>query len=203
MTDAKHSSLTRAEQHAATHAELIRLGLERFPIKGYEATSIDDIVSGTGISRPNWYYHFGDKAEYFLQVIAARTAPRGDWWEVARDPAITTAHDAITLVMRGFKAADPEYGAWILTLVGFWRAERDNPAHAELLRELYEGYISEIANFIDILKERGMSRSAKPSRQLAAAILAMREGALTHVAVYGAQDVVDVDLICALVGAEA
>ncbi len=106
MTQGKRHGTTRVDGEQ-TRAELIRLGLERFPIKGYADTTIDDLVAGTGVSRPSWYYHFGDKDAYFLEVIKARTPARGEWWLVADDPANETIEQAVGAAMATFARVDP------------------------------------------------------------------------------------------------
>lgn len=190
-----------AQRRAAARAELIRLGHERFPVKGYADTTIDDIVAGSGIARSTWYYYFGDKDDYFLELIRARSAPRGEWWHIADDPAVTTIEQAVTAAFGTFRRVDPDYTAWILLLVEFWHTQRDHPERRGVLRELYQGYIDELSRFIDGLRARGMVTSSVPSDRLAAALLALTEGALTHGAVYGADSIVDVGLIAAVLRA--
>ncbi len=88
-----------------------------------------------------------------------------------------------------------------MLLYEYWHRQRDHPERLAVLRELYEGYIRELAEFVDRLRVRGIVTSPKSSRQLAAAMFALNEGAQAHRAVYGARGVVDIDVLAALLRA--
>lgn len=49
--------------------EVLGRAMEVFWLRGYEATSIDDLVKATGINRGSIYATFGDKKGLFLQAI--------------------------------------------------------------------------------------------------------------------------------------
>lgn len=49
--------------------EIKRSALENFVIKGYEATSLDDIVKNIRIKKQSIYSHFNNKEEIFLSVM--------------------------------------------------------------------------------------------------------------------------------------
>ncbi len=49
--------------------EIKRSALAQFVIKGYEATSLDDIVKEVGIKKQSIYTHFRQKEDIFLQVM--------------------------------------------------------------------------------------------------------------------------------------
>ena len=46
---------------------------ERFRTQGFAATSLDDLVDATGLSRPSLYAAFGDKKALYLTVLAGAT----------------------------------------------------------------------------------------------------------------------------------
>ncbi len=200
MTQGKRHGTTRVDG-AQTRAELIRLGLERFPLKGDADSTIDDLGAGTQISRSSWYDHFGDKDEFFLVVLRSRTPARGAWWRVADDPAVETIEQAVAAATATFARVDPDFETWIMLLYEYWHRQREHPERLAVLRDLYEGYVRELAEFVDRLRVRGLVASPKPSRQLAAAMFAMNEGAQAHGAVYGARGIVDVDMLTALLRA--
>lgn len=188
----------RARRSAETRAALIRLGLERFPIRGYDATSIDDIVRGSGISRPTWYLHFGDKAEFFMAVLVARGAPRGAWWEMARDPSLGSLAETLARVRAGLAAADPLFVEWNLLRMEFLRAERGNPEVAPAFAALHDGYLDELEHFFEVLRERGFMPPGGDTRQMAAALLAIVGGLRTNAWLYGADPEIDPALLAAL-----
>lgn len=60
--------LTKAEQSAATRAMFIRVARQLFAEQGYGATSTEQILAQTGMTRGALYYQFADKADLFRAV---------------------------------------------------------------------------------------------------------------------------------------
>lgn len=58
---AKHSPETREQ--------LLKAALKHFSNAGYAATSVQQIVSDAGVSKPALYYHFHDKAGLFEALV--------------------------------------------------------------------------------------------------------------------------------------
>src|SRR5260370_21565929 len=48
-----------------------------FRSKGYDGTTIDDLVAGMGVGRPSLYSVFGDKRTIFLRVLRAYAEAKG------------------------------------------------------------------------------------------------------------------------------
>jgi AcrR family transcriptional regulator len=48
-----------------------------FRSKGYDGTTIDDLVAGMGVGRPSLYSIFGDKRTLFLRVLRAYAEAKG------------------------------------------------------------------------------------------------------------------------------
>jgi AcrR family transcriptional regulator len=100
----------RIEKGRATRDRLVEAGREAFGTRGYEATSIAEILDAAGVAKGALYHHFETKAALFdavldrvVQEIAeaaadrARRAPDpaaslkagcGAWLEMTLDPAI-------------------------------------------------------------------------------------------------------------------
>lgn len=51
--------------------EVLQKALQTFIIKGYESTSIQDVVDATGVSRQSLYNTFGDKKALYLKAFDA------------------------------------------------------------------------------------------------------------------------------------
>lgn len=49
--------------------KLIETACQAFGQKGYEATSVDDLLAETGVSPSNFYYHFASKEELAVEVL--------------------------------------------------------------------------------------------------------------------------------------
>lgn len=60
-----------SEAHQANEAEikLLNSALDLFSEKGYEGTSIREIIEGAGVTRPVLYYYFENKEDLFRRVF--------------------------------------------------------------------------------------------------------------------------------------
>ena len=63
---------TQAERTEATRGKLIATGPILFAEKGFAATSTEDILSASGVSRGAMYHHFTSKTELFQAVFDYR-----------------------------------------------------------------------------------------------------------------------------------
>jgi AcrR family transcriptional regulator len=64
----QNRKLTKAEQSAETRAIFIRVARQLFAEQGYGATSTEQILAQTGVTRGALYYQFADKADLFRAV---------------------------------------------------------------------------------------------------------------------------------------
>ncbi len=62
---------TQAERTEATRGKLIATGRTLFAKNGFAATSTEDILSASGVSRGAMYHHFSSKTELFQAVFEA------------------------------------------------------------------------------------------------------------------------------------
>ena len=62
---------TQAERTEATRGKLIATGRALFAENGFTATSTEDILSGSGVSRGAMYHHFSSKTDLFQAVFEA------------------------------------------------------------------------------------------------------------------------------------
>ena len=50
-------------------AEVLQKALDTFWLRGYSATSVEDLVAGTGLNRASLYATFGDKHALFIRAL--------------------------------------------------------------------------------------------------------------------------------------
>ena len=62
---------TQAERTEATRGKLIATGRLLFAEQGFAATSTEDILGASGVSRGAMYHHFSSKTELFQAVFEA------------------------------------------------------------------------------------------------------------------------------------
>ncbi len=68
MTSSHPSPPPRAEPRGGLRARILQAAIELFATHGYGATSMRAIVEAVGCTKPALYYHFGSKAELFVEV---------------------------------------------------------------------------------------------------------------------------------------
>ncbi len=187
----------RRRRSDATHRELLRLGIERFPIKGYSATTFADIVEGSGISRGSLHLHFGDKPTFFLAVLRAREERRSEWWTVLDDPGLATLDDAIHAAFGRLRSIDAERQNWLTIIIDFWLEAQREPTHAAALRELYaDHYLASMTRFVEELAAHGFIELHRPAAALAHDVFAFTQGVAVHHQIYGP---IEYDFVPALI----
>ena len=167
----------------ATRAELLSLGAERFPLAGYVATSVDDVVRGTGHTKGAVYFHFGSKEGYFLEVMRFRGSLMEQWWGTFAGRTFTSIND-------GLEAATGWLGVGeglpdTVMLSEFRFAMRDKPEMLAALGQLYEQWIDNLAVFVAILADQGLLRTDRTVRELAESMYHVTDGHVLHGAVFG------------------
>jgi len=74
MTQQQDAPGKRAAQGRATRGQLIEVATRLFAEHGYEGTSIEAVLSATGVSRGALYHHFAGKEALFEAVVSAVSA---------------------------------------------------------------------------------------------------------------------------------
>ncbi len=173
-----------AENSAATRARLLELGLERFPQRGYSATSIRDLLDGSGLAIGAFYYHFSSKTEFFLALLDHVSGPRGASGALARSTPTASLEEAILLAM-GPLGSDPARGAMSLVVADFALVHRDDPDVRARVMEVRRHAVREIADFLAVMQGRGLVRGDMDAEVLASMVFATVEGHVFHQEIYG------------------
>lgn len=168
------------QRRAETRGELLRLGVERFPLRGYAATTIEDVVRDSTLTRGAYYFHFESKEDFFLNVLQARSEVRGPWWEIARHPGFSSIEEMLAAIFGHFGEVEDAAGEWLLLVVEFWQRAQRDPALVTRLRVLYDGWLEELGTFLAILQERGLARTDRDPAELSATLFAFVEGLRIH-----------------------
>lgn len=69
MTDAENGMTKRAAQGRATRDQLVEVATRLFAARGYEDTSIEEVLAEAGVSRGALYHHFAGKDALFEAVV--------------------------------------------------------------------------------------------------------------------------------------
>jgi AcrR family transcriptional regulator len=90
----------RIEKGAATRERLIAAGRELFGERGYEGTSIGDVLATAGVARGALYHHFVSKRDLFDAVLDRVVAEIAD----AAADAARRSSDPVTALRNGCRA---------------------------------------------------------------------------------------------------
>ena len=181
-------------RRARTRRDLLQLGIDRFLLKGYGETTIEDIVRDSGYTRGAFYFHFASKEAFFIEVLRARRERRGAWWDVLEAAEPTTLLEALTVADAEFSRTDPDAARWTMAISEFVDANR---AHDELiapLRELHQEWAEELARLTVYLQDRGLCRTDRTAVALAGDLLAIVTGFGIMYELYGADPAVTMEI---------
>lgn len=168
----------------ATRQSLLALGFERFPLKGYSGTSIEDILRDSGHGRGGFYFHFADKADFFIAVLDYRREVRGAWWEIARDPQLRTLREVADAVVDMLPRLMPSPNPWGLLVAEFWRAVNGQGRYDDAIRAYYQELHGEITRYCEELRARDFLRTDLAPDEVATLVYAAFEGLTAHAQVY-------------------
>lgn len=172
------------QRRAATRTALLRLGLDRLPVKGYSSTTVDDLVRDTGLTRGAFYFHFASKEEFFLALLEHRALQRHNWWLLADDPTLTTLHEIVSAVLN--RLTPMSSGQWIAVVADFAQTIRHDTQYVAGFDRVYRRWIAETSTFMAGLDRRGLLRRDRTYEQLAASAYATTEGHQMQEALYRA-----------------
>lgn len=183
MTDRKEPTKFDIKR-AATRAELLELGAAVFPVSGYVATTVDEVLAGSVHSKGAVYFHFGSKEGYFIEVMRYRGELMGRWWDGLQGREFASLLEAL-------EAADPWLGVTpglpdMLMLSEFRYAMRGKPEMLEKVANLYEGWIDSLEKYVRMLAEQGLVRTDVTTRELAETMYHITDGYDVHRAIFGA-----------------
>jgi AcrR family transcriptional regulator len=162
-------SPVQAENPSVVREQLVNSSIELFRKKGYEGTTITDIVKAANIARNTFYRYFRSKEELFLECLNeiffrwSREAPR--------DNKVLSAATYRNRLNRIFVAGHKAYPRWSDMMNLLRAAAVKNPkTFADKLQSALETRIKPIVDDINDCIKQGVLR--KVNSELLAVILA-------------------------------
>ncbi len=153
-------------------AQICDAALACFAARGYHATTMDDIVRASGLSKGTLYWHFPSKEEVFLACFDTFAVEVFAAWDRAleRDP------DVLTLVREQLESLLDRFGEERALLFAF--AEfLSHPAARERMAAIYATTREKLAEMLRVGIAAGQLREL-PAGDMAAVITALGEGML-------------------------
>jgi AcrR family transcriptional regulator len=112
--------------------ELLRVALDEFCTRGYDATSLNRILAASGVSKGQLYHHFDGKEGLFLALVEWSLDEKARWFA---DHPLEPVDDfyatvrAMVVASLEFAAANPDIDRLARTLL----AERGRPIYAAVV----------------------------------------------------------------------
>ena len=125
------------KKSAQTRFSILQKSLELIYVKGYQSTSIDDILSSMEVTKGAFFYHFKNKEEMGLALIADLLYPRMkqnliDPLNSAKDP-VKGIYQMIANLLNDTVHFDVEYGCPAVNLI-----EEMSPLNTAFHKQLKE-----------------------------------------------------------------
>jgi AcrR family transcriptional regulator len=154
---------------ASRRRQLIDVALETFASSGFTATTMEDIATAAGVTKPLLYQHFASKRALYLELIDDVTARLVQ--------ALADAALGETAFRRQVEAGMLAYFRFTIENQSAMRMLYDAPPDEELARGL-RSIQDAIAEFVSPLIEADIAEDHR--RTLAIAVVGMTEGVTRH-----------------------
>ncbi|MCF8467761.1 MAG: TetR/AcrR family transcriptional regulator [Sneathiella sp.] len=156
--------------------EALEKAMQAFWVKGYEATSVQDLVDCMGINRGSLYDTFGDKHKLFLEALdqyGTGAQLRIDVLRQDDDP-----REILTKFMYVFmqkQVADPKRRGCFMTNCAVELSSRDDEC-AERVRVFFEDMEAAVKDLIARGQREGVFTTKRDAASLAAFFIGIMQG---------------------------
>jgi len=170
--------MTERAMNADTRDRIVRTAMELFWVKGYQSTSIADILSRSQLHSGSLYHFFPGKQQLLVAVLEAYRDGIEPWLLAPAWTGIDDPRERIFALLNGYRtnlvASDFTYGCPIGSLA--LEIHEPDPAVRELLAANFANWTAAIEGCLTDMGDRlppGTDR-----RSLAELILTVMEGAI-------------------------
>jgi AcrR family transcriptional regulator len=182
MTTVQSGSVAKStRRHAPAEerrAQILEAALGCFSSRGYHATTMDQLVQASGLSKGSLYWHFESKEDVFLELfdyIAADIFVRVDATADAGDA------DVVSLLRRELELFFDRFGAERRLLLA-WAEFMSHPRGRERMAEIYRVTRAKLADIVRVGVDRGELRPLSPEG-VAATLTGMIDGLVLQAAI--------------------
>ena len=159
--------------------EILIAALEAFSDKGYDKTTVEDIVRISGLSKGTLYWYFTSKETIFaglLQMVFDMM------WQVFENMLQQTIHEPpperlyhLLIGTAPLQTADEGAFNWIGLYVDFFNQAWQNPALRDVFHQIYGRYLDAVESIVQQGMDDGVFRAVDP-RQTATMLMAALDG---------------------------
>lgn len=151
-----------------------------FLTRGYQVTSMDDIVAASGVSKTNIYYHYKTKEELLLAIVDRLTDRYDRQIAHVLSEGGMAIPDRLELLLRLFADAQEEQdilgGCPFLTL--YTQTAHASEEVAAKIRAFFDRQLAAVEQMLERGKTKGEIHPEVPAAAIAALIVTSVEGAL-------------------------
>lgn len=158
---------------------ILQAAFDAFAEKGYDGTSMDDIVQRSGLSKGTLYWHFTNKHDLFVGTLNWAMKGLDESFAAAVQqvdrPVAARLLDMFLLATRFF-ISDPR---WTRLVASAFFLSTQSPEARQALLEMYEQYIQ----MVDAALREGIERGEfypMDTRKVAIALMAGGDGIAFH-----------------------
>ncbi|SDN86422.1 TetR/AcrR family transcriptional regulator [Bacillus sp. OK048] len=160
--------------------EIIRIAREVIHSKGYQATSVSDIMAATNIGKGQFYHYFQSKHDLGLAVVEDLVK---DWEGQLIIGILNTSDDPVTKLNRMLQWAETshaemeiKYGCAMGNLV-IEMSSQDEEFRVKI-KEFFNHWVNSVADILtEMIKDHQLDELMNPKKN-AASIVAMIEGGI-------------------------
>jgi AcrR family transcriptional regulator len=178
-----------SEEHKENRKHLLLdSALKCFASRGYESTTIDDIVHEAGVSKGMFYNYFRSKEEMYLELLENRTS---EWFAELRLEFATCRNSAekLKLLVQRFREwpLNVERRQSLSIQLEFILYSSRSEELTGMMRNRYERHIEFLEKILEEGKNSGEFPANLDPRSFAAAFWALRDGISLHYTMIGGQ----------------
>ena len=130
--------------------QIYQAALACFSRKGYYQTTMDDIVTESGLSKGALYWYFDSKKQLFISLLQDFLLSTGEEWEAVIADETLNATEKLKACMTFFRKQFEEYVDFFGIVIAAWAQAFYDEDVQQLTRDLYEPYL---AYMVQILEE--------------------------------------------------
>lgn len=153
---------------AERRQQLFEVAVGLFAVRGYRATTMDDIAMGAGVTKPLVYQHFESKRALYLEIVESMATKLMGAIAAAAEEGLSPREQVLRGFQGYFRVLVRNREAFLLLY------SRDTPDDEELNHALEQVNIT-MAEAVDPLIDAGLSPEHR--RMAAAGIVGLAEGA--------------------------
>ncbi|MQA04975.1 MAG: TetR family transcriptional regulator [Streptosporangiales bacterium] len=167
----------KAEQRKASVERLMTLARKHFIERGYDATTVDQIAAGAGMSKGAVYFYFKSKANLLLALIDEAE-------QLTVEPAVEavrgargSARDQLVAFLHAQSVAGQEHAdrMMLVILMSIELHGRDGPVEERLIA-VNESMKKLLSGVVTAGKRQGVFTKKVPAKELVSIIMAVNQG---------------------------